>query len=205
MQDDHLKQFTVTVILLARVLGDVKDRVILRRMHADMISWIQAYIRLPRESYHVAQSESFYGLKSSYGNLTRDLEDLEHFHLCPPTPLAQTQRALCQWYKLILEQAGASHRRKEEKAPVQERGVVASLEKQGSTKEQPLSLSDNQQKILSFIRSSPDARTKDIIDEFSSLSDRTIKRNLRELADAGLITRRAGLRAAFYSIRSRES
>lgn len=60
-------------------------------------------------------------------------------------------------------------------------------------------LNPSKQKILNFIKSYPDIRTKDIISEFSILSDRTVKRNLTELLKTGVIKKRVDNKATYYS------
>lgn len=60
-------------------------------------------------------------------------------------------------------------------------------------------LNQSKRKILDFIRSSPDIRTKDIIHEFNALSDRTVKRNLMELLQTGLVKKRIDNKAVYYS------
>lgn len=55
------------------------------------------------------------------------------------------------------------------------------------------------QKILEFVRRAPSRRAKDIIDEFSALSGRTIKRGLKELSQKGLIVRKEDNKAVYYS------
>jgi len=60
-------------------------------------------------------------------------------------------------------------------------------------------LNQSQQKILDFIKSYPNTRTKDIIQEFNALSDRTVKRNLTELSRTGLIKKKVDNKAVYYS------
>lgn len=60
-------------------------------------------------------------------------------------------------------------------------------------------LTDTKKRILDFIRQRPEVRTKDLIEEFSSISGRTIKRNLKELVMSGELTKRAEHKAVFYS------
>ncbi len=54
-------------------------------------------------------------------------------------------------------------------------------------------------KILEFIRRAPERRPKEIIDEFSALSGRTIKRGLKELSREGFIVKKSENRAVYYS------
>ncbi|HEY4504223.1 MAG TPA: hypothetical protein VJI73_00440, partial [Candidatus Paceibacterota bacterium] len=61
-------------------------------------------------------------------------------------------------------------------------------------------LNPSKQKILEFIKSYPNTRTKDIINEFNALSDRTVKRSLTELMQIGLLKKKIENKAVYYSI-----
>lgn len=60
-------------------------------------------------------------------------------------------------------------------------------------------LTETQKNILEFVRREPDCRTKDVIDQFSDLSQRTIKRGLKELNEEGKIIKRSDGGAVYYS------
>lgn len=69
----------------------------------------------------------------------------------------------------------------------------------------PRSLDRNKthEKILEFVRRVPDCRPKDIIGEFSALSQRTVKRSLKELSEMGLIVKKTTEdKAVYYSASS---
>ena len=59
-------------------------------------------------------------------------------------------------------------------------------------------LNKSKKKILEFIKSYPNIRTKDIITEFNVLSNRTVKRNLTDLLRTGLIKKRVDNKAVYY-------
>ena len=59
-------------------------------------------------------------------------------------------------------------------------------------------LTESKKKILDYIRTYPNTRTKDIIYEFNSLSDRTVKRNLTDLIHAGFVKKRIDDKAVYY-------
>jgi len=61
-------------------------------------------------------------------------------------------------------------------------------------------LTKTQESILEFVRREPDCRTKDIISQFSALSQRTIKRGLKELNEEGKIVKRSDGVAVYYSV-----
>ncbi len=60
-------------------------------------------------------------------------------------------------------------------------------------------LSKAQEKILEFVRQVPECRTKDVVQQFSALSPRTVKRGLKELNETGKITKRFDSGAVYYS------
>lgn len=59
-------------------------------------------------------------------------------------------------------------------------------------------LTSSKKKILDFIKSYPNTRTKDIVYEFNALSGRTVKRNLTDLLSAGLVKKRIDNKAVYY-------
>lgn len=61
-------------------------------------------------------------------------------------------------------------------------------------------LTETQENILEFVRREPDCRTKDVISQFSALSQRTIKRGLKELNEDGRIVKRTDGVAVYYSV-----
>lgn len=63
----------------------------------------------------------------------------------------------------------------------------------------PINQSGNKDRILEFVRRAPARRAKEIIDEFSVLSPRTVKRSLRQLSRDGFIIKRLENRAVYYS------
>lgn len=59
-------------------------------------------------------------------------------------------------------------------------------------------LTETKKKILNFVKSYPNSRTKDIIYELSNFSGRTIKRNLTDLLKVGFIKKRVDNKAVYY-------
>lgn len=57
----------------------------------------------------------------------------------------------------------------------------------------------NKERILEFIGKTQQVRPKDILDEFNLVPQRTIKRNLKELLSAGLISKMNEENAVYYS------
>jgi hypothetical protein len=66
------------------------------------------------------------------------------------------------------------------------------------------SLNANQKKLLACIQEHPDIRTKDLVERFSQqLSDRSVKRVLKELLEAGALERTQNEGAVLYRVLDR--
>lgn len=195
MRGESLKQFSMLLVSLARLTAGINDAFLVRRLNADMMRIVAEYTLLSRGKDNVAQYRSLWKVKIIFESLINTFEHMNHFQVAPATPLAKAQRALCMFYRGVLQEWGTSA--KEAPRVVKEKGGQ-------KTSRQKLSihspLTHNQKKIFTFIQSFPNARTKDIIDQFNTLSDRTVKRSLRELMDAGFITKRAEHKAVYYSV-----
>lgn len=61
-------------------------------------------------------------------------------------------------------------------------------------------LTETQENILEFVRREPECRTKDIVNQFSALSQRTVKRGLKELSEDGKIIKKIEGGAVYYSV-----
>jgi hypothetical protein len=68
------------------------------------------------------------------------------------------------------------------------------------TRPKNLHRNPTQVKILEFVKRVPECRPKDIIGEFSALSQRTVKRSIKELSESGLIVKKTTEdKAVYYS------
>jgi DeoR/GlpR family transcriptional regulator of sugar metabolism len=57
----------------------------------------------------------------------------------------------------------------------------------------------NKDQIFNYIKKTPDIRTKEVMTEFSALSGRTVKRNLKELIDEGFLKKKSDGVAVYYT------
>lgn len=198
MQEEHLKQLSALLVSLARIRTGIRNDFLVGKLDTTILRLVNGFTRLLAES-SVAQYITLREIKTAFDELVNTLEYLEYFQAGMTTPLLQSQVELHMFYKAVLK----------DQKRIRSKGKFRLLkgEKESKQSEQKLiqnhSLSHNQKKILTFIASVPNARTKDIIDEFSSLSGRTVKRSLRELMEVGLITKRAEHKAVYYSASSR--
>lgn len=80
---------------------------------------------------------------------------------------------------------------------IEPRSSILDMEK-GRTSASLSELTPSKKKILEYIKSYPNTRTKDIIYEFNALSGRSVKRNLMDLLRSGLVRKRVDNKAVYY-------
>lgn len=197
MEEDSLKNFTNSVIFLVKLFAGLKDKFLAQKLYDKISGLIAGYIKLfnlKREEDEItSHNVSFIELKNVADSLLELLDYLEHSKFVSTTPLLYARRNLLD-FKLNLvrlhhHSTQLKPKPKENKPPV----FVSNNIQTKNLKE-----SSNKERIFNFIKRSPNSRTKEIIEEFNILSERTVKRNLKELINAGLIKRSSKDRAVFY-------
>ena len=199
MEEESLKNFTNSVIFLVKLFAGMKDKFLAQKLYDKISGFIAGYIKLSnskRENDTVSHNVSFIELKNAVDGLLELLDYLEHSKLVLITPLLYARRNLLD-FKLNLVRLyqqsipKVAPKPKESKPSfVVSKNIPPRNLKDSSTKE----------RIFSFIKRSPNSRTKEIIEEFSMLSDRTVKRNLKELTTEGMIRKLAKDNRVYYSI-----
>lgn len=198
-REDILK-FTNSIILLAKLLTKIEDKFLAQKLHNKISNMVSAYVM----QYEASHNISCQSLANSIDNILDYLELLAHNSRSDGTPLLLAQRNLLKFKLHILKQTnlGASKAVPAVKVngtlplmpeirtlkPILKNKSMRSVLKSDSSKE----------RIYNFIKKFPDARTKEIIDEFNALSDRTVKRNLRELIDEGFLKKKSENGAVYY-------
>lgn len=212
--EERTKNFINTVISVSRIFSGLKDKFLARKLYDKLSDFISTYVPSPRDNVaqpgfsniNVAKSDNivqhqdvaqyYHQLKITTDSLLELLDYLEHSKTVATTPLLYARRSLFA-FKLQLiriqfeSNPPAGGVEKERKTVFSD---VPKIKKE-------INLSVNKQKILNYIKRSPDSRTKDIIYEFSVLSDRTVKRNLKELVNGGLVKKIIKDKAVYYQTR----
>ena len=171
--EERTKNFINTVIFVSRIFSGLKDKFLARKLYDKLSDFVSVYSLPPKDN--VAQYSTT--LLTTTNSLLELLDYLEHSKTTAATPLLYARRSLFAFkLQLIRIQPGQ---------PIIEKERAASPVTPKIKKE--INLSGNKEKILNYIKRSPDSRTKDIIYEFSVLSERTVKRNLKELVRGGLV------------------
>ena len=128
------------------------------------------------------------------------LEYIQHFNAIPATPLLEAIHSIL---KLKSELFSENTNNTENKNPSAGRVKNGSFNKNKSRNPRPENtalLSENKKKILEFISQSTSVRPKDVLGQFSYLTKRTVKRNLQELFQAGLLRKENRDKAVLYTV-----
>lgn len=184
--EDRTKNFINTVIFVSRIFSGLKDRFLARKLYYKLFDFISAY---SEKQGDVAQSTT--KLLTAVDSLLDLLDYMEHGKSVAITPLLYARRNLFSFkLQLMRVPAKPADVQKENKEAVP---FVPKVKKE-------INLTANKRNILNYVKRSPNSRTKEIIYEFSALSERTVKRNLKELVGDGLIKRVSKDKAVYYTI-----
>ena len=189
--DDYIKKFTAAIVFSSRMSGHIQDPVFLKKLYQSLGDLSKAHALFLGEENAHHRSELLHCAQRIMDNI----DYCEHLGLVPSVPLLQTRQALLQFVEIF-----SSKKHKTSSDTEASRRASSKIPPHKNTEEvsdEPR-LSDTQEKIFEFIRKSPNVRAKDIIDGFGLLSDRTVKRSLKELINSGLIKKKEENRAVYY-------
>ena len=210
--EDTTNHFAHTLILVVGIFPHLEDDFFIKKLRVKMEIFISGYIRFGsrEEDTSVAQYYLIEKLISDTDDVLELFELISHLGITKKTvPLLLASRSLLDLKLELLKIKNSlivNLKKKENSAPViihklankDQASVVNVVTSQKNIK-QKLELNPSKEKILNFIKKSPNARPKDIIHEFNALSDRTVKRNLGELLRVGLINKKIENKAVYYS------
>src|SRR3989338_7189809 len=224
MEEEHLKNFTNSTIFLVKLFAGLKDKFLAQKLYDKISGFIAGYVRLFNSKGEEAENESMshnsrfatsdeiakchnivqhasmshnivtIEFKNSIDGLLELLDYLEHSKSVSTTPLLYARKNLLN-FKLDLIKL--HHQTVQPVPKLKENKPAIFVPKNIQPKN--LKESSNKEKIFNFIKHSPNSRTKEIIEEFSILSERTVKRNLKELTTEGLVRKWAKDNGVFYS------
>ncbi|OGN41327.1 MAG: hypothetical protein A2606_02070 [Candidatus Yanofskybacteria bacterium RIFOXYD1_FULL_42_10] len=207
------KQFTNTVMALSRVLYLLKDKFLARKLYQKLNDFTAGYIKFSvsknmdgksEQEICVAQSTAGEELLTEINSLLELSEYLEHYSAINHIPLLLVRKSLL-FVKLDLIKFTKTIKTTgtgvlEIKKETLSKNLIKNASAEEYSNNEDNDLSVNKEKIIHFIKKFPNARTKDIIEEFSVLSARTVKRNLSELAQSGLLRKSIKSKAVYYSV-----
>ncbi len=180
-QDDLISRLNDFLFTLARAAASVKDNVWAQALmgHGERI--VQLVTRASADSVRLALSLN--AVDELLRLMPRALADYK-------LVLHARKAGLAMRYALLppLENSKFQHR---PDGSTGESGLDREVAK-------PSAMSKNKEAILNFIRRTQRARAKDIVDSFHGLSQRTVKRNLKELIMSGRVQKRSEHKAVYY-------
>lgn len=210
--EDTTNNFTETLILIAGIFPHLEDDFFIKKLQAKTETCIRGYIKFKsrEEETSVAQYHAIEKLIFYANDILELFELISYFGKTKKTaPLLLAGRSLLALkLGLLREKNNLSVIFKKREGSVPE--IISKSDNKDQMLEintvtskknirQNLELNPSKEKILNFIKKSPNARPKDIIHEFNALSDRTVKRNLGELLRVGLINKKIENKAVYYS------
>ena len=185
----------------SKLITILEDRFFRMKLYNGLINFGEAY-----NDYNVAQSkdkETYFKFKNSISNFIEILDYIEHSNKKLQSPLLQLKRRIILLNLRVLRNINkqyvfsSSKETREasnlEKAEPAESSIIDTI----ALRSKSISSKD---KILNFIRKTKKIRTRDLVEQFSVFSKRTVKRTLKELIDDGVIKKEEDERAVYYSI-----
>ncbi len=193
--EDTAKIFHRTAVSLARLLFGMKDPYFMRKIFEKSEKLSRVYINFEKSTGDLTAIH-----RDNLVSVINEIADLcdyvEHLDLSPVSPLLVLRKNVLVLKLQVL------------KSTSKEDMVVASDKKKNEIKKPVITASPaivrekkidgNREKILNFIQRFPNTRTKEIIDEFETISVRTVKRSLKGLVADGLLQKRDEGNAVFY-------
>ncbi|MBX4211183.1 MAG: hypothetical protein KW806_00060 [Candidatus Yanofskybacteria bacterium] len=186
MQGERISYFSQVVISVARLLAFIRQNEIRFTLRKTLERFIVLSLQSPEDN--VAQYVNTKEILSTVRELLLVVEQLRFFKLTPPTSVLLAQKSLLTMQ--VFQTNSIGKLKIEKTVKVAAEPVETSKEQLGGTKE----------KIFTYIKKFPRVRSRDVIDEFSVFSERTVKRSLKELARNGFIERFIENKAVYYSV-----
>ncbi|OGM96500.1 MAG: hypothetical protein A3B86_00375 [Candidatus Yanofskybacteria bacterium RIFCSPHIGHO2_02_FULL_38_22b] len=198
-REDALNNFIKTLTLLVKLNNQVGDNFFRNKLDIKITTWAYGFVEhITADKNNVSQYNLFFHkLLFTSDDLVEQIQDMVYLELLELSPfLLEVEKCLLlikldrmEENKLLSK--GAKIKDKNETSV--KNTVIPKVS------DKPAKLNQSKLKILNFIKSYPDTRAKDIINEFSALSDRTVKRNLTELLKMRMIKKRVDNKATYYS------
>ena len=211
MEKEDILKFINTVILLSKLFTTIEDRFLKQKLYGKLSDFVSAFVEQKDTHFHVSHNVGNLNLVSPINNLLDYLEHLAYTSKNNTTPLLVAQRNLLKFKLHILKLNKAKEVSKASDVPRPSDAVnlpldipmsasVAISKPSAKIKHARLALkpNSNKEQIFDYIKKTPDVRAKDIMNEFSVLSGRTVKRSLKELTDEGLLKKRSDGVAVYY-------
>ena len=198
-REEILKNFIKTLTVTVKLNNYIDDKFFGDKLNIKITNLTYHFINyLTVSEDNLAQYNLFfYKLMATTDSLIELIQDMIYLKLLEPSPLFFEAKK----YLLSTKLDAIKNKKLFFNKDIRENKKDVFEKTTTSTKisEKTIKLNSSKQKILNFIKSYPNIRTRDIINEFNVLSDRTVKRNLTELLKTGIIKKRIDNKATHYS------
>ena len=196
--------FIKTVLLLGKIQSLTKDSFFLDKFSSKMYSFSLSFLRLfQEEGTDVAQYQVLLERHLADIDSLRDvLKEFQYLNIVKNSPLLlqvelnllNIKLEICRRNKgpIYYKNEDSKSNYREQKVNQENTRITGTISRKTDK------LASSKKKILDFIKSYPNTRTKDIVYEFNTFSGRTVKRNLTELLRAGLVKKRIDNKAVYY-------
>lgn len=196
--EESLKNFISSIIFLVKLFAGLKDKFLAQKLYDKISGFIAGHVKLLNSRGEKDETMShniiFIEFKNTVDNLLEFLDYMEHSKSVFATPLLYARRNLLD-FKLNLVRL---HNQPIQIAPKPiENKPTAFISK--NVQPRNFKESSTKERIFNFIKRSPNSRTKEIVYEFNILSNRTVKRNLKELLNDGFIKKISKDKAVYYT------
>ncbi|HAU07809.1 MAG: hypothetical protein A2568_03430 [Candidatus Yanofskybacteria bacterium RIFOXYD1_FULL_44_17] len=192
MAEDRVNKFIGCLVSTAKLMAGTKDPFFVRKMYLNLSELIVVYKKTEGES-------QVKRIINPIDKMLETLDYLEHLKTVSPGPLLLAKKNFLRLKLDILKSASEVQGDGDKlikKVPAQKLPQKKNLIQRQANQD----LSPTKERILEFIKQVPSVRTKQVIEEFNLISERTVKRSLKELTDQGFIQRKEDNKAVRYSV-----
>lgn len=217
MDREDILKFTNSIIIVSKLLTKIEDKFVAQKLYDKISDVIFAFIEykkfddISEKSVLNQQAHTSHNIKKnnliiSINNVIDFLEYISHHSTDNTTPLLLGQRNLLKFKLHNLKQksskVGKSRGISAEILKITDPILVDTQTLKPDTKIKSAKLEikadSNKERIFDFIKKSPHIRARDVIDKFKILSNRTVKRNLKELTENGFLRKKSADGTVYY-------
>ena len=187
------KNLILVLVSASKVMSKTEDIFFKKKIFHRLVNFTEEYVDFKSKGSVAQYREGFLKLKSECDNLLETVDFVIYSNPVDNTPLLYLKRRILLFKLAMIKNINKRVRENNMikiDYPVQKDIVLDQAQEPASNKD----------KILSLIKRRNKIRAKDIIGEFNDISDRTVKRTLKDLADNGLIRKEEINKAVYYSI-----
>ncbi len=188
-REERLTLFTTAAILGARLIARTSDAFFAAKLRAAYTDFVTAFSSGVGERSSVAQSSALGREVRAIDELLEALDDIEYLRITPATPLLSARCAFMRYKLFTLQRGHSAERIQREERNGQAHAAPVRPTVQSATRE----------KILGYVTKFPRVRVRDVVRELGTLSDRTVKRGLKELVSDGTLRRVVVENTVYYT------